>query len=413
MSKRFKFAPAAIVAALAIPLLTQGCSSDASNPLCCNEFKVGASITADIGGTAQSQIAVQAVSDVAAIASAAIDDITTACRGIASELDAPKDKQDAAEAEPNKQKKLELWCSAAVSAVATVKAQAKVTFAVKVEPVKCEVSAKAKLNCQAKCSGSASCDFKANPPECKGGTLSVACKGGCTAKAGVALQCTGKCEGTCKGSCDASGGVAVQCSGKCEGKCSADAQGNGNGLNAQGECTGYCDAKCTANATAPAVTCTGSCSGECSAKCTGSANASVQCNGTCDAEFEPLKCEGGKLEGGCKAEAKCEGNCDASVSAKAECTPPRVTYGFTAAAGADLNAAAKLKGAIEANFGLIYAFQARLDGVLKATGSFAANIGAVTDIKAACIPPLIAAVGSAGSDLQASFKATGSLVGSL
>jgi hypothetical protein len=412
MSKRFKFAPAAIVAALAIPVLTNGCSSDGGgNPLCCNEFKVGATITADIGGSVQSQIAAQAVADVAAIASAALDDITTSCRGIAQELDAPKDKQDAAEAETDKGKKLEAWCGLAVAAIGTFKAQAKVTFAVKVEPAKCEVSVKAKAQCQAKCSGSAQCDLKANPPKCTGGKLSIACKGSCSAEGSATVACTGKCEGNCTGACDATGG-SVQCSGKCEGTCKGAAQGGtGSGIQADGKCDGTCEGKC--EATAPNVQCNGQCQGQCSAKCTASANASVQCDGKCDGEFEPLKCEGGKLEGGCKAEAKCEGNCDASVSAKAECTPPQVTYGFTAQAGADLQAAAKLKGAIEANFGLIYAFQARLDGVIKATGSFAANINAVTDIKAACIPPLVAAVGSAGKDLQASFSATGKLIAAL
>src|SRR5687767_6167025 len=89
---RFK-AGLAVAAALALPVLTNGCSDDGSNPLCCNEFKAGATITADIGGSAQSQVAVQALADFSGIAGAAIDDITTACRGIATDLDAtPADK---------------------------------------------------------------------------------------------------------------------------------------------------------------------------------------------------------------------------------------------------------------------------------------------------------------------------------
>ena len=44
--------------ALALPVLINGCSSDASNPLCCTEFKVGATIDASIGGSAQSQVVI-------------------------------------------------------------------------------------------------------------------------------------------------------------------------------------------------------------------------------------------------------------------------------------------------------------------------------------------------------------------
>src|SRR5690606_39576005 len=71
------------------------CSSDLSNPLCCNEFKVGATINADIGGSAQSQVAAQAVADFAGIASAAVDDVTAACRSMAQDLGAAKADQDA------------------------------------------------------------------------------------------------------------------------------------------------------------------------------------------------------------------------------------------------------------------------------------------------------------------------------
>ena len=49
----------------------------------------------------------------------------------------------------------------------------------------------------------------------------------------------------------------------------------------------------------------------------------------CDGDFEPLKCEGGELKGGCSVDAKCEANCDASVSATrsarscSDCSRPR------------------------------------------------------------------------------------------
>lgn len=399
----FKYGPAAIVAALAL-MATNACSDNpADNPLCCNEFKAGGTITADIGGSAESRVAVQALADVSGIAAAAVDDITTACRGIATDLDAPKADQDAANAATDKRAKMDKWCAAAVNAIVKVKAAGSIKATI--VPARCSASISAKANCQAQCSGSASCDIKANPPKCTGGSLQVACKGECKAKANVSLKCEGKCTAACKGECTAQGGV--QCAGKCEGECVANA-GTGPGtFDAQGNCTSTCKGKCSV--TPPGVTCTGSCNGECSGSCTGTADAAVKCDGDCQADFEPLKCEGGKLEGGCKVEAKCDANCDASVKAKAECTPPEVAIVFTGSA----EIAAKVQATLEANLPLILQFKTRLEGVAEVAGTFSANIKGVADIKAACIPPVVAAVGTAVQDLEASVKATASISGQI
>jgi hypothetical protein len=48
-----------------------------------------------------------------------------------------------------------------------------------------------------------------------------------------------------------------------------------------------------------------------------------------------------------------------------------------------------------------------------ATASLSGNIGAVTDIKAACIPPLVAAAAQAVSDIGDSVTATASITGSV
>lgn len=406
MSNRF-MPGVLIAAALTIPVFTNGCSSDASNPLCCNEFKVGATINADIGGSVQSQVAVQAVADFGGIASAAVDDVTTACRNIAQDLDAPKADQDAAEGKTDKRERLNAWCTLAVKTIGTFKATVGGSLTVSFTPPKCEASVSAKANCQAKCDVSGKCDIKANPPKCTGGTLSVACKGGCTAEAGATLTCEGSCSANCEGSCTAQGGV--ECTGKCDGTCKGSAQGGtGTGIKADGTCDGTCEGTCSV--TKPGVKCTGSCNGKCSGTCQGSATASVKCDGKCDADFEPLKCEGGKLEGGCKVDAKCDGNCDASVSAKAECTPPEVTVAFTGAT--NLEAAAKLRATFEANLSIVAGFQARLEGMASLTASFTSNISAVVDIKAACIPPLLAAVAEAGQNVTASASACGSIVSS-
>lgn len=410
---RFK-APLALAVALALPVITNGCSSvtDAQAAVCCTEFKPGAAIDAKIGGGAQAQVAVQAIADFAGAASAGIADITTACRGLATDLGAPAADLDAAEkttdADPDTaaQNKMKAYCSLAVKTIGTIKAQAGGTLTVVVEPPKCEASLSAKANCEASCNGGVKCDFKAHPPKCTGGSLSVACKGECKAKAGVELKCTGSCTGECKGSCTAKAG-GVQCAGKCNGTCKGQAQGGtGMGIQADGSCQGTCEGTC--EVTAPSAMCNGSCTGTCSASCMGSADASVQCDGDCQADFEPLKCEGGKLEGGCNADVKCSGNCDASVQAKAECTPPVVKVAFSGAA--DVNAAGKIQAAFEANLPLLFAFKARLEAMVDLTGTIAGNADVVVDIKASCIPIVVATAVAAGGNVKASISASADLV---
>lgn len=404
MKRRQLVSAALVAAALGIPVFAQGCGTE--NPLCCTEFKVGATLDANIGGSAQSQVTAQAVADIGGIASAAVDDLTTACRGMAQELDAPKADQDAAEAKTDKRQKLDAWCKLAVQAVGSMKAKAGGTLTIAFDPPKCEASISAKANCQAKCSVDGKCDVHLHPPKCSG-SLQVACKGECKAKANVALKCEGTCKGTCKGSCTAQGGV--KCAGKCEGTCEGAGGAGTNGTDAQGNCQGTCKGTC--EVTAPGAECQGSCKGECSLSCVGSANASVTCDGDCQADYEPIRCEGGKLEGGCEVDAKCDASCDASVSAKAECTPPEVRVTFAGAA--NLEAAGKLQAVLEANMGLVYAFQARLDGIFKATGTLKANAGAVTDLKAACLVPMATAAFNAVEDVGASLQATGSIVASV
>lgn len=377
----------------------------AQGALCCEDFKVGGSITADIGGSAESQVAVQAVADFAAIASAAIDDITASCRSMAQDLDAPKAEQDAAEATADKREKMKKWCTAAVTAIGSFKAKAAGTLTIKVDPPVCEASIAAKANCQAKCSGSAACDLKANPPKCEGGKLEIACKGSCTASAGAEVACEGECTGECKGECTAQGGV--ECAGKCDGTCEASA--GGTGPQADGTCKGKCTGTC--QATAPSATCTGTCKGSCTASCKATASASVKCDGTCDADYEPLKCTGGELTGGCKVEAKCDANCDASVKAKAECRPPQVNVAFSGAA--DVQAAGKLQATLKANLGAVMAFKARLEAMGKIAATLSGNVDAVVDIKEACIIPVVVAVADAVDDVGASVEVTGKIAGSV
>ncbi len=374
----------------------------ADNPLCCTEgdFQVGGTISGDYEG--EVAVSLQAVADFAGIASAMIDDLTAACRTIAEDLDADASARQSAEQTEDKREKMNLYCDLAIDAIGTFKAQAGGTLSIQIQPPVCEASISAKADCQAKCSGSASCDIKANPPTCEGGKLEVACKGGCTAMGSASVSCEGSCTGSCEGSCTAEGGV--ECAGRCNGTCMG-------GTDAQGNCNGQCNGTC--EVTAPGATCSGTCSGQCDATCQGSAEASVKCDGECDADYEPLKCSGGELKGGCEASVECDANCDASVKAKAECRPPSVEVVFSGAA--DIEAAGKLKLVLEANLGIVAAMQARLEGMFEIAGTFVGNVNAdfLVDIKAACIPVVIAALGTAAEDVEASFSASADIVASV
>src|ERR1700744_4455941 len=85
MSKHFY--GAVLMGAIVIPATLQGCSSS-DNPLCCTEFQPGATVNANIGGSIQSKVAVQAFADFDGIAAAAVDDLTTACQNIATDMGA-------------------------------------------------------------------------------------------------------------------------------------------------------------------------------------------------------------------------------------------------------------------------------------------------------------------------------------
>lgn len=402
LAKRL-FGSAILGALVALPVTFAGCGDE----LCCTEFEPGAAVDVNIGGSVESQLAVQALADFSGTASGMIDDLSNACLSIATDLDASSEAIATADATEDKAERMQALCSLAVSAIGTVKGSASIEVAV--VPPQCSVSVSAKLGCEANCNVDASCDVKATPPTCEGGSLTVACKGGCTAEAGASVSCTGTCTGSCEGSCTVETG-GVECAGKCEGTCKGAAEGGtGEGIKADGTCAGTCEGTC--EVVAPGASCSGSCSGSCSATCQGSAEASVQCDGSCDAEFEPLSCTGGELKAGCEVDAECSANCDASASAKAECTPPEV--GIKIAGNIEANSLGKLKATLEKNFKVVYAVQARLELIGGLAGTLSGNITAVADIKAVCIPVVVASAATAAEQVAASVSVTGSLVGSI
>ncbi|HYQ41024.1 MAG TPA: hypothetical protein VER11_03630 [Polyangiaceae bacterium] len=434
LKNRLKPFTAVAFSALALSTVIAGCSDlkDAQDAACCKEFEAGADMTnvdfgvdASIKGTFSAFAS--AASDLSAVGTGSISDITTACRNIALDLGADAD-------DPAGQKSgvdgMKAWCTLASGQIsANFGASGKLagSISAKFEPPKCTASLTAQANCQAQCDVSAMCDIKANPPTCTGGTLTVECGGSCTASGSADVACTGSCSGKCSGSCKASGGVKVDCKGKCEGTCTAGAAGGatekGTGIQADGRCDGQCDGTCTLDADAPKIECTGQCDGHCDAACKGSADVKVQCDGKCDVEATPLKCEGGKLEGGCSADASCQGSCNASASAKAECSPPSVS--IVAEAKGSLSAEGKVQyqtaiASLEANLPkILIVLQARganftagiqgaIDAGVKLTGS--GKLGA----KGAVCGVLIAStIGTASENFAASLKAAGDVTASI
>ena len=433
LKNRLKPFTAVALTALTISTLVAGCSDlkDAQDAACCKEFEAGADMsTVDFGVDASIKGSfsafASAASDLSAVGTGAVSDVTTACRNIALDLGADADDPKVATATGTAA--LTAWCDLAKAQIsanfgASGRLGGKATVSFK-EP-KCTASITAQANCQASCDVKAECDIKANPPMCTGGTLSVECSGSCTASGSADVACTGSCSGKCSGSCKASGGAKIDCKGKCEGTCTAGASGgataDGTGIQADGSCNGQCEGTCTLDADAPKIECKGQCDGHCDAACKGSADVKVKCDGKCDADYTPLKCEGGELSGGCSADANCQGSCNASASAKAECTPPSLSVEVEAKAG--LDAAGKLQfetaiASLEVNLPKVLvvlkargeAFGTGITAAAKIGGSLAASgkLGAKGTV---CGVLIASTMGTAGENFAAALNASTSVTG--
>jgi hypothetical protein len=416
---------AALTATLVFPAVLTGCPDDIDDigpgALCCTDFKVGADLSgADFGVDAsiKGQFAAfaQASGDLSGAASAALDGVAGACKGIAQVGGANGDA-----AEPgDPAARVKFWCDLAKAKIqASFQAQggAKAALEIQVTPAECKASFKAEANCQASCSVDASCDVKAKPPTCEGGKLEVSCSGSCTAEAGASMTCEGSCTGGCEGSCTAEGGASVQCDGKCDGTCEAGG-GMGNGIQADGSCKGTCKGTCTANAGVK-LDCKGQCKGTCDAKCEAKAGASVKCDGKCEGTAQPLSCKGGELKAQCQADANCSGNCKASASAKAECTPPKLDIAFSASAEGSASAdAALMVEALRLHLPeILLVFQGRgqafvdLTGKVVTSGSATLDPGKLGVKGTACLAAIVPVVVQAGANVKAAVEASGSVAG--
>ncbi len=391
--KQFRLAGIPVAAlALSVPamvLSASGCTDD----LCCSDFKPGTDMTAvDWGiegkGNIEFGIALQAIGDFSAAATAITTDLGVACRGIV--VDMGGDPNTVTATDPNEVTKQ--WCAAAVTAIGSIKGQ----ISIDVQPAKCTVDVSVQGKCEGSCQADASCDPGSVEARCTGGEIS------------------GKCEAQCSGSCDGSANVAVNCQGTCEGSCS-------------GTCSGTCNGKCNVNGTITEVngqcsgTCEGSCSAGCQGECRGSCKADAgamfecngECRGSCSVEMKAPKCTAEIDPPSCEASAECKGSCKASASAKAECTPPAIV----------------IKGAatIEAQIKVLEKWLPQIFLIADARGKLLLdNIGAMVQVagnldaslegdgKAVfCIVPALAAIEQAGQNIQVSFDAALSITGSL
>jgi hypothetical protein len=418
MTLRRSMKACAIAAGLMLYVIPS-CDENPLSIVCCTEFKVGADLSSvDFGlrGTVRGEFLAfaQASSDLASTATGAILDVQAACRDIAIELGAPADEVDRAESRPERDRTTEL-CRLAVGQINT-RVTARARLEVAFQPPVCEISIQAQARCEGECKVDGQCDVRLNPPVCRGGKLEVVCRGDCTADVGASLYCEGSCTGSCSGECVAQGGV--RCNGRCEGTCSATGSATGQAFDAQGNCIGTCQGKCSA--TPPGVRCEGSCKGQCDASCRAEANASVTCDGRCSGDFEPLRCRGGTLEGGCDVQASCKANCNASATARAECRPPVVAIRASADVDPEIGRAIQV---LEAKLPpLIVVLKARGQAFVDiannlaqaggATGA-AAIQGDLSAKAAACLVPIGATIGEAAANARVSVRASADVLGSL
>jgi len=396
---------------LGIGVIEAGCPGSGIDPSlspCCTDFKVGADLTgADFGVDASLQgqftAFAQAASDISAVATASLDDVTSACKAIATAGGANGDQEDGIESQAPKDR-VGAWCTLAKE---RIDAKLAGSLTVTAEAPQCQASVKATASCQANCTVDASCkaQVKAQPPKCSG-TMEYECSGDCTLNGQAEIDCQGSCQADCHGSCTAQGGV--ECAGKCDGQCSVATDAGGN-------CNGTCNGTCSA--TPPGVVCTGTCNGTCTGTCTGTADVKARCSGTCDGGVA-VACKGGKLEASasCDVDANCQANCNASVQAKAECTPPRVDVVFSGDADAEVSA---LIDALRLNLPNIFlVFKTRGEAFVKTAVEVGGNASAIFDpgkmgLKGtACLAAIVPVLVQAGDNASAAFEASASIVAS-
>ena len=412
-SNRFK---ACFVAAtlLALPIVTNGCSAveDAQGAVCCTEFKAGGTVDVKIGGGAEANVAVQAVADFAGIAAAGVDDITTACRNIATGPRRRQGEADAAEAAGRRtsDKMNGVVRARRVEPIGTFKGKAGGTLSLEVTaPESARPRSARRPTARRSARARRQCDVKANPPKCTGGSLEVSCKGGCTATAGADAQVRGLLRApSATASARQQGGI--QCTGKCEGTCKAGAGAardrRPGGRHVQGHLQGHLLGH------GPGRDLHGLLQGHLQRNLQGLGGRLRQVRRQVQRGLRAPQVRGRQARGrlqGLERSAKAT----AMRASRRRPSARRRRSRSSSRARLTSSAAGRIQATLEANLPLIFAFKARLEGMAKLTATITGNADVIVDIKAACILQVAAAAAAAVEDVGASVSATGSIVGSV
>ena len=411
--------------ALLSSVLLCGCSSDtdsntnandignaygAESPSCCDaaDFQPGRTVGDGIGGSARSRITVQAAADFAGASNLLVEDITSACRNIARELDASQ--QDQAEAEERayggKVERADAWCKLAMSQVNSFAAGGSVEF-IRDSMDYAPISTMTTLACLQECAVDAACDILASAPTCEYGDISQSCFGQCISGIRNGVYCQGICDGECISHCTTFGDDGVHCKGMCDGVCLASPGGSGDGIHVDGTCDGICKGTCSV--IAPDAICNGWCGGYCLGSCNyvyeDGQLVPAQCDGECDAEVAPISCRRGSVRSNCDTDAVCQLSCDTSAEANVEWIVKLVDVEVTGVSSTWKKA--RLRSTLLANFGRIMAAHAKLHTMDKFGNDLAGNIPGIADIKPACHTVISATVQRAVDNVKKSSSVTG------
>lgn len=297
-----------LVATLGAVPAVSGC--DVAKEVGCPEFSAEANFGEALEIDADVKTFMQAAGRLEILGEQMVADVSAACVDIATAAGRDKSAWDGKEGSDL----VQAACAEADAGIKAVLAAAgDVSIEFLVEGGECKVSLDATADCYAQCDVSGQCTPAQLEAHCEPGKLAGKCSGECNGSCeGGTVQCQGSCSATCTGSCEGN------CVGRCDG---ADSQGQCSG-ECVGQCTGTCDGTCSGSCTYTGVTCEGTCHGECSV------------------EFQEPYCEGTFTPPECDLDAECRANCEASVSAQAECTPPKVTYEVVGTGTAELTALA-------------------------------------------------------------------------
>ena len=307
---------------------------------CCPDFKVGYDMTVTDYGVDPSvrgafAAFAQSMGDSVVLSTKMLDDVTAACRSIATDLGGLE--TDTAVQGRTGQEASYSWCNFAVQKLHlalsdTLQPAGRLSFVF--SPPTCTVDAPYLHRCETACSKDASCEDKPLASRCEAahtvGICTGKCGGECLGSAAAPAACEGKCEGACQG----------QCLGSCTGTCDNQTQ-NGGG-RCRGTCIGVCEGYCK-----------GRCGGACKLAKTGSGRCDALCEGSCSTPLVGPKCAGNLKDASCPVDPDCSIACKASGQARASCSAPSVFVGARDDFGNAMDVWTEIR-SLERNLGVLF-----------------------------------------------------------